>query len=136
MTLLAQTRSLVKQHTSENLCRKLHSLDARRRILGRGEAWIHWISSQYLTIADKSNTAHIPDENLQESKISVDFPSGLLHPRKGPNVDKHGLSKQSPSLDNPSSDSYLQWESSTWFSSLWTLQEVILCPRIELCSTD
>ena len=98
---------------------------------------VHWLSLQYLKIADKVTNSHIPNERLQGSTtISEEFPPSLLHQRKDPNMDNHSLSKQNPSLDKSSREYLNQWEPSTWFSSLWTLQEAILCPRIELYSKD
>lgn len=78
---------------------------------------IQWLSLQYLRIADKSTASRIPDEMLQEfTKISLEYPPSLLLHR--------------------TTSRYQYWEPTTWFSSLWTLQEAILCPRIELYSKD
>lgn len=95
-------------------------------------AWLHdvcswgsvrsaldWIGLRFLT----STTA--------VQYADVDYSSALRHAEEGAAQDWPELIK---TLTQPDGSGTLQ--PASWFSSLWTLQEAVLCPDMELCSQD
>lgn len=86
-----------------------------------------WLCKQYLSITEDSNHPekkfemwHGKDSTLSSQTV------GLMH-QQSRVVDAHSLSQNNSQMTE-------HWEPSTWFSSLWTLQEAVLCPRLELWS--
>lgn len=61
----------------------------------------------------------------------VDYSSALRHAEEGAAQDWPELIK---TLTQPDGSDTLQ--PASWFSSLWTLQEAVLCPDMKLCSQD
>lgn len=79
------------------------------------ETALEWLCKQYLSMNEDSTCSKTESEILrrQDSTPSSQFLSLMQ---------RHSTNEQ--------------WEPSTWFSSLWTLQEALLCPRLELWSKD
>lgn len=88
---------------------------------------LEWLCKQYLSITENLNCPETQNGMLRrpDSTLSSDF-VGLMHPHYGI-ADAHSLSPYESQTNE-------RWEPSTWFSSLWTLQEAVLCPRLELWS--
>ena len=109
-------------------------------------AWIHdvdswdgvidaleWLCLHYMrTLGETVSMADNLDKALSQAAINTECSLAFMHP--GPN--SFHLKQNFPSSTNISAKSRQQWEPSTWFSSLWTLQEAVLCPRMELYSKD
>ena len=109
-------------------------------------AWLHdvnswegmeyalkWLCLQYLNIADKTASSNWDsDEALQQAALNAESPLSLMHLKSGSST----LQSDPLSWSHSSSRILNQWEPSTWFSSLWTLQEAVLCPRMELYSKN
>lgn len=79
------------------------------------ETALEWLCGQYLSMNEDSSCSET------ESEFSC---------RQDSTSSSHFLSLMQRHSTNE------QWEPSTWFSSLWTLQEAVLCPRLELWSKN
>ena len=76
---------------------------------------LEWLCKKYLSMTEDFRCSETESETLRRQDSTPSSQSLSLMQRYSTNE---------------------QWEPSTWFSSLWTLQEAVLCPRLELWSKN
>ncbi|KAF2122750.1 heterokaryon incompatibility protein-domain-containing protein [Lophiotrema nucula] len=108
-------------------------------------AWIHdikawndvvlgikFLALQYLTVADRTVSIQALADRLQhDGKKPIQHDTGLM---QNPSVCQTTTSDATAVLTSPQTSGRL--EPSTWFSSLWTLQEAVLCPNMQIFTKD